>query len=42
MKKEVKKGIEKLEEKIKSMKDCDTKARILKDIENKKQNTVLK
>ena len=36
------KEVEKIEEKVKPMKDCDTKTRILKDIEIKKQKTVLK
>ena len=38
----MKEGIEKLKERIEKMPDCETKAHILKDIEKKKEKTVLK
>lgn len=34
--------IDKLEEKIKSMKDCSTKTRLLEDIKKKKQTKLIK
>ena len=42
MEKEVKEGIDKLKQRIENMPDNDTKKRILKDIEKKKEQTILK
>ncbi|MFT5450534.1 MAG: hypothetical protein ACI9N9_000011 [Enterobacterales bacterium] len=39
---ESKEGIDKLKGRIEKMPDCDTKKKILKDIEKKKEQTVLK